>query len=104
MVSGPALVVAAALVGVNTLVAALMTRLFRVRLDTAWGAGVFVAMFCPVATTLVTILVGSVAPPVGSRTDVVVWFILVPVALGATVDVFWMPAPEEVELPANLED
>lgn len=104
MVSGPALLAAAVIVGVNTLVSALLTRLFRVRLDTAWGAGVFVVLFAPVATTLVTILVGTVAPPIGSRTDVVVWFVLVPVALGATIDVFWMPAPDEVDLPANLED
>jgi hypothetical protein len=93
------------MVGVNSLVAALMTRLFRVRLETAWGAAGFVALFVPVALTFLTIVMGSVTGPgLGSRGMVVFLLILIPLALGVTVDVFWMPAPEEVDLPANLEE
>jgi hypothetical protein len=93
------------IVGVNTLVAAVMTRLFRVRLDTDWGAAVFVALFVPVALTVLTILMGSIAgPSLGSRGAVVGLLIVLPLALGVTVDVFWMPAPEAVERPATTDD
>jgi len=105
MVSVVSLVAVAVIVGVNTLVAAIMTRMFRVRLETAWGAGVFVALFVPMALIFLTILLGSFAgPSLGSRGAVVGLFVLVPLALGVTVDVFWMPAPDEVELPATAEE
>lgn len=105
MVSVLALVPVALILLVNTGVAALGTRLFRVRLDTAWGAGVFVALFVPLAATLVTVVVGAVSPPLfESRVTVFVLFVLMPMAVGVTIDVFWMPAPHEVELPASTEE
>lgn len=105
MVSVLALIPALVILVVNTLLAALLTRLFRVRMETAWGAAVLVALFAPVLTIAVTILVGSVAgPAIGSRGLVVGLFVLVPIALGVTIDVFWMPAPDEVELPATVEE
>lgn len=105
MVSALALVPVVVIVAVNTALAALLTRLFRVRLETTWGAAVFVALFVPVVATGVTIVVGSVAgPTLGSRGLVVGLFVLVPTALGVTIDVFWMPAPDQVELPATLEE
>jgi hypothetical protein len=104
MVSVLGLVVLLVMVAVNTVVAAVMTRLFRVRLDTDWGAGVFVLLFVPVVLTVLTIVMGSVAGPTMTRGQVVGLFVVMPLVLGVTVDVFWMPAPEEVELPANLEE
>jgi len=90
------------IVGVNTLVAALLTRLFRVRLETPWGAAVFVALFVPLVATFVTVVVGSVGgASVGSRGAAFGLFVLLPLALGVTFDVFWMPAPDDVELPAT---
>lgn len=105
MVSVLSLVPLLVIMGVNTLTSALLTRLFRVRLDTAWGAAAFVALFVPAVTTIVTIIVGAVAgPSLGSRAAVVGLLILVPMAVGITIDVFWMPAPEKVDLPATLEE
>lgn len=104
MVSALAVVGLVVIVVVNTLVAAVMTRLFRVRLETPWGAGVFVALFVPVALTFLTIVLGSIGgPALGSRGAVIGLFILLPLALGVTVDVFWMPAPDDVELPATTD-
>lgn len=105
MVSALSLIPALFILAVNTLLAALLTRLFRVRLETAWGAAVFVALFVPAVTTVVTILIGSVAgPAIRSRALVFGLFVLVPMAIGVTIDVFWMPAPDEVELPATLDE
>lgn len=104
MVSVLGVLPAVVLLAVNTLAAALLTRLFRVRLETNWGAAVFVAFLVPVVLTLTTIAVGAVAgPALGSRGLVVGLFVLLPLALGVTVDVFWMPAPAEVELPERME-
>jgi hypothetical protein len=104
MVSVLGLVVVVVMVAVNTAVAAVMTRLFRVRLDTDWGAGVFVLLFVPVVLTILTIVMGSVAGPTMTQGQVVGLFVVMPLVLGVTVDVFWMPAPDEVELPATLEE
>ena len=90
------------IVAVNTAIAAVMTRFFRLRLDTGWGAAVFTALLVPLAL-LVTLLVLSgplmLGANVGSPTSAVVVAIILPTLLGVSIDVFWMPAPDEVELP-----
>ncbi|MFB6228790.1 MAG: hypothetical protein ABEH88_09570 [Halobacteriales archaeon] len=88
---------------VQTAIAALLTRLFRVRLDTSWGAVVFAITIIPVALTLTTLLLGRVGPDLGSRGTAIFVMIGVPTALGFTIDYVWMPAPEEVELPATTD-
>lgn len=90
-------------VSVQTVLAALLTRLFRVRLDTSWGAVVFAVVIIPVVLTLTTLLLGRIGPDLGSRGTVIFVMIGVPTALGFTIDYVWMPAPEEVELPATME-
>lgn len=90
------------IVGVNTAIAALLTRFFRVRLDTQWGPVVFTLFFTPLALLAVTLLLGSfLGFNLGSSGAVVGITLAVPLALGVAFDYFWMPAPEEVELPSR---
>lgn len=103
MVSALGVVIALVIVSVQTAIAALLTRLFRVRLDTSWGAVVFAILIIPVVLTLTTLVLGRVGPNLGSRGTVVFTTIGVPAALGFTIDYVWMPAPAEVELPATTE-
>jgi cell division protein FtsW (lipid II flippase) len=105
MVSVLGLVVLGVLVAVNTAVAAVLTRLLRVRLDTDWGTAVLVGFFVPIALVFTTIVLGSVlGPDLGSRVTVFVLLVGVPLVLGVSIDVLWMPAPEEVELPDATGD
>lgn len=95
------------IVGVNTGVAALLTRFFRVRLDTRWGPIVFSLLLTPVVLVLLTLLLSGVVQlgfDLGSSGAVVAVTIVLPLALGIAFDYFWMPAPEEVELPARSEE
>ncbi len=103
MVSVLGAVVALVVVAVQTAIAALLIRLFRVRLESWWGPLVFAGTIVPVVLTLTTLALGQVGPDLGSRGTVVFVMIGVPLALGLTIDYVWMPAPEEVELPATAE-
>ena len=92
------------IVGVNTAVAAVLTRFFRVRLDTQWGPIVFTLFLTPIALFLLTLLLGSfLGFDLGSTGAVVAIAMLLPLALGVAFDYFWMPAPEEVELPSRRQ-
>jgi len=90
------------ILGVNTAVAALMTRFFRVRLTTRWGGLVYALLLCPVALLVSTLVFGGVlklGPNLGTPAAVVGLTIGFPLAVGIAFDYFWMPAPDEVELP-----
>ncbi|PSP78493.1 hypothetical protein BRC81_08095 [Halobacteriales archaeon QS_1_68_20] len=105
MVTVVGLVGLGAMILVNTVVAAIVTRLLRVRLETNWGKAVYVALVVPVILVITTVLLGMVAgPSLGSRTAVLGLLVLVPFVIGVSFDLLWMPAPEEVELPATTED
>ncbi len=87
---------------VNSALAALMTRFFRVRLDTSWGSLLYALFLIPLTMVLVLFVLSGVfdlGADLGSRAAVITLTIAVPLALGLTFDYFWMPAPEEVELP-----
>lgn len=104
MVSTVGLLILGAMILVNTAIAAVVTRLLRVRLHTAWGKAIYVAFIVPVLLILTTILMGMVTgPALGSRAAVVGLLVVVPFAVGVSFDLLWMPAPEEVELPAPAE-
>jgi len=103
MVSPIEVVVVLVAVTIQTATAALLTRLFRVRLDTRWGAVVFAITIIPVVLTLTTLVLGRVGPDLGSSGTALFVMVGVPLALGLTIDYVWMPAPEEVELPATME-
>jgi len=87
---------------VNSGVAALLTRVFRVRLDTDWGPAVFITAIGPVVLLALTLILAgplSLGPNLGSPALVVGATILLPLSMGVAFDYFWMPAPEEVDLP-----
>jgi hypothetical protein len=88
---------------VNTVITAVSVRFFRMRLETRWGAVAYTFLLMPlvyVATTLV--LSGAVGLGGDGVRDVGTALILVwvlPFSLGISIDLFWMPPPEEIELP-----
>lgn len=90
---------AAVIVAVNTVLAGVLIRFFRLRLDTDWGTAVYAVLFVPMALVVSTMLVGAVVPGSASPEFVVLVAIVLPLGLGAAIDFFWMPAPDEVELP-----
>ncbi len=94
------------IVGLHTAFAAVATRFFRVRLETAWGAAIYSLFFIPVALTLSMFVLSGplgLGGDLGSPQMVFVVIIAVPLVLGYTIDVFWMPHPDDVELPDTLE-
>ena len=107
MVSIADLVGLAVVVGVNAAIAALATRFVRVRLDTQWGVALYIALLVPVAlfvTTLIATGPVGLGPDLGDATTVLGVAVVLPFALGVAFDYFWMPAPEEVELPDTLRE
>ncbi|MCU4716671.1 hypothetical protein [Halapricum hydrolyticum] len=86
----------------NSIVAALLTRFFRVRLATSWGSLVYVAFVGSIVLLALTLVLGGalgLGPNLGSPAVVVLGVVALPLSLGATFDYFWMPAPEEIEVP-----
>lgn len=86
----------------HTAIAALATRFFRVRLHTSWGAAIYTALLVPFVLLVGTFVLAGVAglgPNLGSPAAVVGLVIALPMAIGVAFDFFWMPSPEEVDLP-----
>ena len=89
---------------VNGGVTALLTRFFRVRLDTRWGPVVYVLLIVPVVLVLFVLVLSGLlglGPDLGSAGLVVGLTVVLPMALGVAFDYFWMPAPDDVDLPAE---
>ncbi|MWG34071.1 hypothetical protein [Halomarina oriensis] len=102
MVSLAGVVGTLVLVGLNTAIAALLTRFFRVRLDTRWGPVVFTLFITPVVLIAPTLLLGSVVPPVfESPAALIAIALLLPLTMGVAFDYLWMPSPDEVDLPTD---
>ncbi|MFB6163829.1 MAG: hypothetical protein ABEJ31_01585 [Haloarculaceae archaeon] len=93
------------IVGLNAAIAALATRFFRVRLATTWGSALYALVLTPiplVATTLVLSGVLGLGPNLGNGATVVGLTLVLPMAIGIAFDYFWMPAPDEVEVPDTV--
>lgn len=93
------------IVAVNTAVAALATRFLRVRMATQWGTAVYVALLVPVLEVIVTLVLSGVVglgSNLGGPVAVLGVTVLLPLSLGVAFDFFWMPAPDDVELPDTL--
>lgn len=95
-------------VGIHTLLAAVLTRFFRIRLDSQWGSAVYVLILIPivlVAGTLFFAGVLNIGSGITLQSRVLVLSALVglPMALGVTIDVLYMTPPEEYELPEPTE-
>ena len=85
---------------VNTAIAALMTRFFRIRLHTQWGSAIYTFLLVPLALFITTLVLGTVlGPDLGSAGAVLTLTVVAPGSIGVAFDYFWMPAPEEVDLP-----
>jgi uncharacterized membrane protein len=93
------------IIAVNTATASLLTRFFRVRLKTNWGPVVFAILLIPVVLTILTQILGGLGFgfDLGSARLVVGITIVLPLVLGVTFDYFWMPAPEDVDLPEKYQ-
>jgi hypothetical protein len=92
------------IVGINAGVAALMTRFFRVRLDTDWGPVVFAILIEPVVLTLLVLILSGIVGLGGNLGSAGLAFgltVILPMTLGVAFDYFWMPAPDDVDLPAE---
>jgi hypothetical protein len=87
---------------VNTAIAAFLTRFFRVQLVTDWGSALYAVLVTPVVQLVVVLLLSGLfklGPDVGNAAVVVGLAILVPLSVGVAFDYFWMPAPEDLDLP-----
>ncbi|AGN00210.1 hypothetical protein L593_01285 [Salinarchaeum sp. Harcht-Bsk1] len=97
----------AVIVAIHTVVAVVLTRFFRLQLDTNWGAAAYTLVLVPIALIVsATVLSGvlGLGGNVGGRDVVLLLVIALPLSLGITIDYFWMPAPEEIELPAETTE
>ena len=86
----------------HTLLAAVMTRFFRLRLDTQIGWVLYSLGSIPVAlfvSTLVFTGVLNIGPDLGSPTVAGAILIGLPLAIGLTIDLLYVAQPDEVELP-----
>lgn len=96
-----------ALVGLHTVVAAVALRFFRLRLATRWAPVVYTVLAVPlvyVATTLVAFgVLGPGGGPRLGRETLLVFAWVLPLALGVSLDVFWLPPVEEVDLPRQRD-
>jgi hypothetical protein len=96
------LVLTGAVLAVHTLIAAVMTRYFRIRLHTRWGSVLYTLLLVPLALVVTTLLFSGVlgiGVNLGTPTTVLAVLVGMPLALGVTIDVLYVPAPEEYELP-----
>jgi len=94
------------ILGVNSAAAALLTRFFRVRLNTRWGAALYAVLLGALVLTVLTIVLGGVGlgPDLGNPAAVMGLTVVLPLATGIAFDYFWMPAPDDVDLPAEYRE
>ncbi|WP_254823372.1 hypothetical protein [Haloglomus halophilum] len=94
------------ILGVNSAAAALLTRFFRVRLNTRWGAALYAVLLGTLVLTVLTIVLGGVGlgPDLGNPAAVMGLTVVLPLATGIAFDYFWMPAPDDVDLPAEYRE
>jgi uncharacterized membrane protein len=87
------------IVAINTALAAILTRFFRLQLETRWGSGLYAVVLIPIVQLIVLLFASGVLGLGGAldRSTAIVVTIVVPLGLGAAIDVFWMPPPEAVD-------
>lgn len=91
----------------HTVFVAILTRVFRVRLATRWGPFVYVGTVIPVVLFVSTLLLSGVfglGPDLGGIGPALFVTLLVPLAVGVAIDYFWMPPPDEVDLPETQDE
>lgn len=93
-------------VAVNTFLTAVATRYVRLRLDTRWGRALYAGLLVPVLLVITTIVLTG-ALGLGASLDrqtALLVVLVLPLTLGYAIDLFWMPAPEDIELPDTTDD
>ncbi|MFB6160447.1 MAG: hypothetical protein ABEJ61_04625 [Haloferacaceae archaeon] len=96
------LVLTGVVLAVHTLIAAVMTRYFRIRMHTRWGALLYTFLLVPVVLVVTTLAFSGalgIGVYLGSATNALAVMVGMPLVLGFTVDVLYVPAPEEYDLP-----
>ena len=100
MASLLALALTAVVLAGHTLLAAVLARFFRIRLKTQWGWVLYTLVVTPVVLTVTTMLAGIVIPPLfDSVALLLAVFVGLPLSLGFTIDLLYVPPPEEYDLP-----
>jgi hypothetical protein len=90
------------LVIAHTILAAVLTRFFRLRLDTQAGWVGYSLGLSPILLFVSTLVVTGglgLGPNLGSPLVVFAVLIGLPVALGMTIDLLYVAQPEDVDLP-----
>ncbi|MFB6072479.1 MAG: hypothetical protein ABEJ88_05865 [Halobacterium sp.] len=100
MVSAVTAAGVAVIVVLHTAIAAFGARFFRVTLQTRWGSVVYTAVLIPLVYVATTLVLGAAGLGAGAFEEtgqliVVTWAF--PFFLGWSIDLFWVPAPEELE-------
>ena len=106
MVSALALGLTVVALAVNTLVVAVLSRFFRIRLKTQWGWVTYTMLVSPVVLLVLGLIQGVVIQsPLfeGAAGLFLAVFVGVPLALGFTVDLLYVPPPEEYDLPETAD-
>lgn len=87
------------IIALHTVIASVLVRFFRLRLETRTGWLLFSLFLVPLVLTASLLVLGQL-PIFGGidRNTVATVTILLPLLLGFAIDLFWLPTPEEVEL------
>lgn len=102
MVSVVGLILLLAVLAIHSLISAVAVRFFRLRLQTQWSWIIYTVMILPVVLVASTLFFTGpleIGVDLGSPAMVFAVMIGVPIAVGVTVDVLYVPPPEEYELP-----
>lgn len=100
MVSVVSLVLLGVVLLIHTLIAAVMTRFFRLRLSTQWGYIIYALFLIPLVlffSTLVFTGVLGIGVNLGSPAAALGIMIGMPMVLGFTIDTLYVPPPEAYE-------
>lgn len=103
MVSAATVIGLLVIIVVNTAIAAVLARFFRLRLKTRLGAAIYTTVLVPIVYVLTTLILSGVIGFGGegladTGTALILAWVL-PFTLGYSIHLFWMPPMEEVELP-----
>lgn len=91
-----------AIVTGHSILAAVVTRLLRVRLATRWGPIVYTLLILPLVLFISTLILSGVfgiGPNLGGPVPALFATIAIPMTLGIVIDYLWMPAPADIDVP-----
>lgn len=100
------LVLLVGLIGLHTVASAILMRFFRIRLKTRAGWLIYSLLLPPVPLFISTLVFTGplgIGFDLGSPSVALSILIAFPMALGFTIDVLYVPAPEEYDLPETAE-